>query len=65
MLGLVVGVALMFGFFTSNTFVALLGFGIMVASMAGIVAISRRRTVIAHTSERGLMAGIRRRWRGR
>jgi hypothetical protein len=64
-LALVVGAGLMFGFFTSNTFVALLGFGIMVASVAGIVAIARRRTGVAHTSERGLLGGIRRRLRGR
>lgn len=64
-LGLVVGAGLMFGFFTSNTFVALIGFGVLVASLVGIVAIARRRSGIASSSERGLIGGLRRRLRGR
>lgn len=65
LLGLVVGAGLMFGFFTRNTIVALFGFGVMVASLVGIVAIARRRSGVATTSERGLIGGLRRRWRGR
>jgi hypothetical protein len=65
LLGLVVGAALMFGFFTSNTFVALFGFGLMVASLVGIVAIARRRSGVTATSEGGLIGGLRRRMRGR
>ncbi|MFQ5427059.1 MAG: DUF3040 domain-containing protein, partial [Gaiellales bacterium] len=42
-LGLIVGAALMFGFFTSQTLVALLGFALMVVSLVGVVAIARRR----------------------
>ena len=36
LVGLVVGAALMFGFFTRYTAIALLGFGVMVVSVAGI-----------------------------
>jgi len=64
-LALVIGAGLMFGFFTSNTFVALLGFGVVVASLVGIVAIARRRSGVAASSERGLIGGLRRRWRQR
>lgn len=64
-LGLIVGAALMFGFFTSQTLVALLGFALMVVSLVGVVAIARRRARIAAGSERGLIGGLRRRWRTR
>ena len=64
-LGLLVGAGLMFGFFTSNTLVALVGFGLVVASLVGIVAIARRRSGINSASERGLIGGLRRRLRGR
>ena len=60
--GLVVGVGLMLGFFTRNTLVALLGFGLMVVSVAGIVAVARRRLGVSASSERGLGRGLRRRW---
>ncbi len=63
--GLVIGVGLMLGFFTRNTLVALLGFGLMVVSVVGIVAVARRRSGVAAGSETGLGAGLRRRWRGR
>lgn len=43
-LGLIVGVGLMLGFFTSSTLVALAGFVMMVLSVAWIVAIVQRRT---------------------
>ncbi len=65
LLGLVVGVGLMLGFFTSNTLVALLGFALMVVSVAGIVAIARKRAVVMSRSEGGLLGGLRRRWRSR
>ena len=64
-LGLVIGAGLMFGFFTSNTLVALIGFGLMVISVMGIVAIARRRSGVAAGSEAGVIGGLRRRWRSR
>jgi len=63
--GLVVGAVLMLGFFTSNTPVALIGFGLMVVSVVGLVAVARRRSGVVVGSERGLVAGLRRRWGGR
>lgn len=62
LLGLVVGSGLMFGFFTRNTLIALFGFGLMVVALVGIVAIARRRAVVAIRSEDGLLGGLRRRW---
>jgi NADH:ubiquinone oxidoreductase subunit 2 (subunit N) len=64
-LGFIVGAGLMFGFFTRNTLVALIGFALMVVAVVGIVAIGRRRSGISAASERGLIGGLRRRWRGR
>ena len=64
-LGLVVGVGLMLGFFTRNTIVALLGFGLMVVSVVGLVAVVRRRAGVATGSESGLLGGLRRRWHSR
>jgi hypothetical protein len=64
-LGLVVGVGLMLGFFTRNTIVALLGFGLMVASVAGIIAIARTRAGVVSGSEGNVFGGLRRRWRSR
>lgn len=65
LLGLIVGAGLMFGFFTRNTIVALVGFGLMVISVAGIVAIARTRAGVASRSEQGVLGGLRRRWRSR
>lgn len=65
LLGLIVGAGLMFGFFTRNTVVALVGFGVMVLALAGIVAIVRTRAGMGSESERGLLGGLRRRWRSR
>lgn len=65
LLGLVVGAALMLGFFTRNTLVALIGFALMVIAVVGIVAIARRRAGVAARSESGLLGGLRRRWRSR
>jgi hypothetical protein len=65
LLGLIVGAGLMFGFFTRNTLVALLGFGLMVVSLMGIVAIARRRVGVAAKSETSFLGGLRRQWRSR
>lgn len=65
LLGLVVGAALMFGFFTRYTIVALVGFAVMVVSVVGIVAIARTRAGVSSGSERGVFGGLRRRWRSR
>ena len=65
LLGLVVGAIVMFGFFTRNTVVALLGFVVMVVAVAGIVAIARTRAGVGTGSDRGVMGGLRRRWRSR
>lgn len=64
-LGLVVGAALMLGFFTRSTIVALVGFGVMVVAVAGIVAIARARAGVTSGSEQGVFGGLRRRWRSR
>jgi uncharacterized membrane protein YphA (DoxX/SURF4 family) len=42
-LALVVGIGLMLGFFTRNTYVALAGFVVMVLAVAWVVAILRQR----------------------
>lgn len=65
LLGLVVGAGLMFGFFTRNTLIALIGFGLMVVSLMGIVAIARRRVGVAVKSEESFLGGLRRQWRSR
>ena len=65
LLGLIVGAGLMFGFFTRNTLIALLGFGLMVVSLMGIVAIARRRVGVAVKSEESFLGGLRRQWRSR
>jgi hypothetical protein len=61
-LGLVVGVGLMLGFFTSITLVALVGFVLMVLCVAWIVAIVRQRTG-AGLGAAGALAGRLRRGR--
>ena len=63
--GLAIGVVLMLGFFTRNTVVALFGFGLMVVSVVGIVAVARSRLRVAVSSVSGLGAGPRRKWRAR
>lgn len=65
LVGLVVGAGLMFGFFTSNTLIALFGFALMVVALVGLVAVARRRAGVAMRSEQGLIGGLRRRWRAR
>jgi cation transporter-like permease len=58
LLGLVSGAVLMLVFFTILTLVALAGFGLMVLSVAWLVAIARRRAGVA--SEGGWRDRIRR-----
>jgi len=65
LVGLVVGTGRMFGFFTRNTLIALLGFGLMVVGLVGLVAVARRRAGFAVRSGGGLMRGLRRRWGSR
>ena len=63
-LALVVGAALMFGFFTRVTLVALVGFALMVLSVAWIVAIVRVRTGVgASRSPSAWLGRAQRRWR--
>lgn len=62
-LSFVVGAVLMFGFFTSVTLVALVGFALMVVSVAWIVAIVRVRTGVgAPRSPSAWLGRARRRW---
>jgi hypothetical protein len=61
-LGLVAGIGLMLGFFTSYTLVALAGFVLMVVCVAWIVAIVRRRSG-AGLGAAGALAGRLRRGR--
>jgi hypothetical protein len=62
-LGFVVGAGLMFGFFTSETLIALAGFAAMVASVVWMVAILRRRAGVAAASPDSLPGRLRRRFR--
>lgn len=62
---LVVGVALMLGFFTTQTLIALVGFAAMVGSMAWIVAIVRHRAGMGASSPESVAGRLRRRWRSR
>ncbi len=61
--GFVIGAALMFGFFTSQTLVALLGFAAMVASVVGMIAIVRRRAGVATAQPESMAGRLRRRFR--
>ena len=63
LLALAVGVALMVGFFTSQTLVALGGFAAMVGAMVWIVAILRRRAGVGTASPDSLAGRLRRRFR--
>ncbi|HEX5631186.1 MAG TPA: DUF3040 domain-containing protein [Acidimicrobiia bacterium] len=63
LLGFVAGAALMFGFFTSQTLVALIGFAAMVASVVGMIAIVRRRAGVTAASPESLAGRLRRRFR--
>ncbi len=62
---LVVGVVLMFAFFTTQTLIALIGFGAIVAALAWIVAILRRRAGVGAASPESAAGRLRRRWRSR
>jgi hypothetical protein len=59
----VAGAALMFGFFMSQTLVALGGFAAMVAAVVWIVAILRRRAGVSTASPESLAGRLRRRFR--
>ncbi|HUG74893.1 MAG TPA: DUF3040 domain-containing protein [Acidimicrobiia bacterium] len=63
--GLVAGLALMIGFFTRSTWVALVGFGIMVASAAALSSAVKHRASVAAASPDSMAGRMRRRWRGR
>jgi uncharacterized membrane protein YphA (DoxX/SURF4 family) len=63
-LSLIAGTALMLGFFTRNTLVALVGFVVMVLAVAWIVGIVKRRTGAATRGSSALVGRLRRRWRG-
>ncbi|WKZ83015.1 MAG: DUF3040 domain-containing protein [Acidimicrobiia bacterium] len=61
----VIGFALMLGFFTRQTLVALLGFAAMVAAAAWTVAILRRRFGVGVGSPDSFASRLRRRRRDR
>jgi hypothetical protein len=55
----------MVGFFTRTTWVALVGFGIMVASAVVLSSAVRVRRNVASSSPDSMAGRMRRRWRGR
>lgn len=60
------GAALMFGFFTRMTLIALIGFAVMVLAVVWIVGIFRRRSGVgSRASDDGPVARFRRRLRDR
>lgn len=63
--GFIAGVALMLGFFTRITLVALLGFAGMVVSAAWMVAILKRRSGVGASAPGSVVGRMRRRWRSR
>lgn len=63
LLGFVTGAGLMLGFFMSETIVALVGFAAMVASVAWMVAIAKRRVGVAAASPDSWVSRLRRRTR--
>lgn len=63
LLGFVAGAVLMFGFFTSQTLVALVGFAAMVAAVVWMIAILRRRAGVTGSSPESLSGRLRRRFR--
>ncbi len=65
LLTLVAGVGLMLGFYTRSTPVALLGFVVMVLSVAWIAAIVQRRSGVGRKSAREKMGRLGRRWHRR
>ena len=65
LLGMVVGFALLLAFFTSITFVALIGFAVMVMCAAWMVAILRTRSGVGAASPESMVGRLRRRWRSR
>ncbi len=60
-----VGLGLMLGFYTRCVPVALLGFVVMVLSVAWIAAIVQRRSGVGRKSTREMMGRLGRRWRRR
>ena len=64
-LGLVVGFALMVGFFTRVTLVALVGFALMVVSVAALASVAKRRSGVGAAPPGSLVGRMRRRWRSR
>jgi uncharacterized membrane protein YphA (DoxX/SURF4 family) len=62
-LSLIGGTALMLGFFTRSTIVALIGFVVMVVSVAWIVSIVRRRSGAGLGVAGTLVSRLQRRWR--
>ncbi|HEX9978416.1 MAG: DUF3040 domain-containing protein [Actinomycetota bacterium] len=64
-LGFIAGVALMLGFFTRITLVALGGFAAMVVSLVWMVAILRRRSGVGASAPGSVVGRMRRRWRSR
>ena len=64
-LGIIVGFTLMLVFFTSSTFAALFGFGVMVVCAAWMVAILRKRSGVGAASPESMVGRLRRRWRSR
>lgn len=65
LLGFVVGLLLMVGFFTRFTLVALVGFGIMVVSAATLASAAKRRAGVGILPPDSFVGRMRRRWRGR
>ena len=63
LLAFVAGAVLMFGFFTTQTLVALVGFAAMVAAVAWMIAILRRRAGVTASSPESLAGRLRRRFR--
>jgi uncharacterized membrane protein YphA (DoxX/SURF4 family) len=63
LLAFVAGTAVMLGFFTRFTFVALAGFVVMVLAVAWVVAILRRRAGVRMRSPSEWMRGVRQRYR--
>jgi hypothetical protein len=65
LLTLVIGLGLMLGFYTHYVPVALLGFIVMVLSVAWIAAIVQRRSGVGGKPGSGMMSRLSRRWHRR
>lgn len=61
----IIGFALMIGFFTRTTWIALIGFGLMVASAAVLASVVKQRSGVSAAAPESLAGRMRRRWRGR